>query len=104
MPQTCVRPRRDLSSGAVLSRVAIVETELPCRNALFEGAGLTLAAYEHVRHPVAASWQDFADKFALRTDTFVDRLPDAEFAAGIAALRAHAARHAGDVHLFVFGV
>jgi len=34
---------------------------LPSRNevfALFEGAGLTLEAYERVRHPVAASWQD----------------------------------------------
>jgi ubiquinone/menaquinone biosynthesis C-methylase UbiE len=92
---------------------AIVETELPSRNevfTLFEGAGLTLEAYERVRHPVAASWQDLADKLALRADSFLARLPDAEFAAGIAALRAHAARHAGDgaiiehVHLFVFGV
>src|SRR5262245_34971757 len=50
---------------------AIVDTELPSRNevfTLFEGAGLTLAAYE--RHPVAAHWQDLADKPALRAHSF----------------------------------
>jgi ubiquinone/menaquinone biosynthesis C-methylase UbiE len=92
---------------------AIVESELPSRNevfALFEGAGFTLVAYELVRHPVAASWQDLADRLALRADSFLARLPDAEFAPGIAALRAHAAQHASagaiieHVPLFVFGL
>ncbi|HEY7083905.1 MAG TPA: methyltransferase domain-containing protein [Hyphomicrobiaceae bacterium] len=91
---------------------AIVASELPSRNevfALFEGAGFTLVAYELVRHPVAASWQDLAARLALRADSFLARLPDAEFAAGIAALRAHAAdANAGaiiePVHLFVFGL
>jgi hypothetical protein len=91
----------------------IVDTELPSRNevfALFEGAGLSLQAYELVRQPIAASWQDLADKLALRADSFLARLPDAEFAAGMATLRAHAAHHATGgaiiehVHLFVFGV
>jgi len=91
---------------------AIVETELPSRNevfALFEGAGLSLQAYELVRQPIAASWQDLADKLALRADSFLARLPDAEFAAGMATLRDHAAHHATGgaiiehVHLFVFG-
>jgi len=92
---------------------AIVETELPSRNevfALFEGVGLSLEAYELVRHPIAASWRDLADKLALRADSFLARLPDAEFAAGIAALRAYAGQHASGpaiiehVHLFVFGI
>jgi SAM-dependent methyltransferase len=91
----------------------IVETELPSRNevfALFEDAGLSLEAYEVVRHPIAASWLDLADKLALRADSFLARLPDAEFAAGITALRAHASEHESDgaiiehVPLFVFGV
>src|SRR5262245_5621148 len=88
---------------------AIVETELPSRNqvfALFERAGLRLEAYELVSHPIAANWQELADKLSLRADSFLARLPDADFAAGIAALRAHAARQgSGDaitehVHLF----
>ena len=91
---------------------AIVEAELPSRNevfALFEDAGLSLETYELVRHPLAASWRELADKLALRADSFLARLPDAEFAAGIAALRAHAAQHPSGgpviehVHLFVFG-
>jgi ubiquinone/menaquinone biosynthesis C-methylase UbiE len=91
---------------------AIAEAELPSRDevfALFEGAGLRLEAYELVSHPLAASWQELADKLALRADSFLARLPDAEFEAGIAHLRAYAARHREDgvigehVPLFVFG-
>jgi ubiquinone/menaquinone biosynthesis C-methylase UbiE len=104
----CVYPQARFFRGFQ----AIVETELPSRDevfALFEGAGLSLEAYEIVKHPIAASWQDLADKLALRADSFLARLPDAEFAAGIAALRAHAARHPSGaiiehVRLFVFGV
>jgi ubiquinone/menaquinone biosynthesis C-methylase UbiE len=92
---------------------AIVDSELPSRNevfALFEGAGFSLAAYELVKHPVATSWRDLAERLALRADSFLARLSDAEFAAGITALRAHASHHASagaiieHVHLFVFGL
>ena len=58
--------------------------------ALFEAAGFRSRAHEPVLHAVAASWQELADKLALRADSFLARLPDAEFEAGIAALRAHA--------------
>ena len=58
--------------------------------ALFEAAGFKSRAHEPVMHAVAASWQELADKLALRADSFLARLPDAEFEAGIAALRAHA--------------
>ena len=58
--------------------------------ALFEAAGFRTRAHEPVMHAVAGSWQELADKLALRADSFLTRLPDAEFEAGIAALRAHA--------------
>jgi ubiquinone/menaquinone biosynthesis C-methylase UbiE len=60
--------------------------------ALFEGAGFRSRVHEIVPHVVATGWQEFADKLALRADSFLARLPDHEFAAGMTALRAHAAR------------
>ena len=59
--------------------------------ALFEGASLRRRAHATVTQVVAATWQEFADKLALRAYSFLARLPDSEFAAGMAALRAHAA-------------
>jgi hypothetical protein len=59
---------------------------------LFEDAGLRSRAHAVVAHAVATSWQEFADKLALRADSFLARLPDSEFHAGMTALRAHAAR------------
>jgi hypothetical protein len=91
---------------------AIVASELPSRDevvALFEGTGLRLCAHEVVPHPVAASWQELADKLALRADSFIVRLPAAEFEAGMAALRAHAANSDASeeitqhIDFFVFG-
>jgi hypothetical protein len=74
---------------------AIAESQLPSRDeiiALFEQAGLRLRAYELVPHTLAASWQELADKLALRADSFLARLPDSAFHSGMAALRAHAAQ------------
>ena len=71
----------------------MVDADLPSSAdviALFEAAGLTSRAHETVTQTVAASWQEFADKLALRADFFLARLPDAEFEAGLAALRAYA--------------
>jgi len=91
---------------------AIVDAQLPSREEvlrLFAGAGLRLCTQEIVPHPIAASWQELADKLALRADSFIVRLPAAEFEAGMAALRAHAAADAGageitqHIDLFVFG-
>jgi hypothetical protein len=59
--------------------------------ALFEGASLRKRAHEIVTQVVAANWQEFVDKLSLRADSFLTRLPDSEFAAGMAALRDHAA-------------
>lgn len=91
---------------------AIVDSELPSRDevvALFEGTGLRLRAHEVVPHPVAATWQELADKLALRADSFIVRLPAAEFETGMAALRAHAANSNASeeitqhIDFFVFG-
>jgi len=57
---------------------AMIERELPSRDdvvALFESAGLRLSTYRRVAHPVATSWAEFADKLALRADSFLARLP-----------------------------
>jgi ubiquinone/menaquinone biosynthesis C-methylase UbiE len=82
-------PQRRFFSGLQ----AIIDAQLPSRDevvALFEGADLRLHAYQLVQHPLVAGWQELADKLALRADSFLVRLPDAEFAAGLAALRAYA--------------
>jgi len=70
-----------------------VAAELPSSAdvvALFAAAGLPSRAHAIVTHAVAASWQEFADKLALRADSFLARLPDSEFESGLAALRAYA--------------
>lgn len=91
---------------------AIVDSQLPSRAevaALFEGTGLRLLACDTVATRSAGGWDEFADKIALRADSFVVRLPMSEFEAGMAALRAYAARdERGDpvvqeVNFFVFG-
>lgn len=74
---------------------------------LFEGVGFEKRAHELVNHTVATGWPEFADKLALRADSFLARLPDGEFEVGMAALRAHAAAAAPeaiteDIDFFVF--
>ena len=59
-------------------------------DAAFSAAGFTQSHHEVVPHAMAASWQEFADKVALRADSLVARLSDADFAAGMGALRRHA--------------
>jgi ubiquinone/menaquinone biosynthesis C-methylase UbiE len=90
----------------------MIKNELPLRDevvAIFENAGLQLAAYQRVSHFVATGWRDLADKLAMRADSFLTRLPEAEFEAGMAALTAYA-NHCDpldaiieDIHFFVFG-
>jgi ubiquinone/menaquinone biosynthesis C-methylase UbiE len=91
---------------------AIVASQLPSRDevaALFEDTGLRLLASEVVATQSTGSWGDFADKIALRADSFIVRLPMSEFESGMTALRAHAARDDGsdpvvqEVNVFVFG-
>ena len=90
---------------------AIVDDQLPSRDevvALFEAAGLRLQAYQVVEARLARSWGEFADKLALRADSFIVRLPKDEFDDGMAALRARARQSDGTerivdhIHFFVF--
>ena len=88
----------------------MLEAELPSAAEiifLFEAAGLKGCAHQLVAHTLATDWQHFSDKLALRADSFLARLPDEEFAAGVAKLRAHAAQSAPEnvtemIDFFVF--
>ena len=70
---------------------------------------MRLEGYERVSYRLASSWQEVADKLALRADSFIVRLPEAEIAAGLAAMRAYVApKDAHDeltdhLHFFAFG-
>jgi SAM-dependent methyltransferase len=72
---------------------SLIENELPSRSeviAMFEDGGLRLISHQRVAHFLAANWRDLADKLAMRADSFLARLTDAEFEAGMAALRCYA--------------
>ena len=74
--------------------LALIEQTLPSNAAVpnqFENAGFKTRAHELVQQCVAANWQEFAEKIALRADSLLVRIPDADFEAGMAALRAFAA-------------
>lgn len=62
----------------------------------FREAGFDVASHEIVMSEVGASWLDYAQKIALRADSILVQLTDAEFAAGLAALRTHAAAQPAD--------
>src|SRR5262245_11611771 len=91
--------------------VPIIEAELPSPGEmieLFEAAGFKCRAHKLVPHPLAENWHALSDKLALRADSFLARLPDADFEAGLAALRAYAAGRPSheqiteQIDLFVF--
>ena len=113
----CVRnSTRDLTYPAhrfFPSTLTTLKSELPSRDeiiVLFENAGLRLRTYQLVSHRLATSWLDLADRTAMRVDSFLVRLPDAEFEAGMAALRAYALTRDRDesvvenIDFFIFGV
>ena len=74
----------------------------------FAAAGFEVAAQSTVAQHVAPNWPTYADKIALRADSFVARLADAEFRTGLAEMRRYAAAANLDVpvtvnlDLFVF--
>ena len=89
----------------------LIESELPTRSDLrsvFETAGLATAAHEIVRQTVASNWREFVQKSSLRADSFLARLSDADYEAGMTELRAHSATVDMDepvveeIDLFVF--
>jgi SAM-dependent methyltransferase len=62
----------------------------------FINAGFELMRHEVVMSETAASWSDYAERVALRADSILIQLSEAEFADGLAALRAYAARQRPD--------
>lgn len=58
---------------------------------VFEGAGFRASASDVIVQRIAPSFASYADKVATRADSILAGLSDAEFTAGLAALRSHAA-------------
>jgi ubiquinone/menaquinone biosynthesis C-methylase UbiE len=72
---------------------AFIERELPSRQRIkdtFEAVGFEMKTHLLVRHVMAANWTAYAEKLALRANSFLARLSAEEFETGIARLRAYA--------------
>jgi ubiquinone/menaquinone biosynthesis C-methylase UbiE len=72
----------------------LIAAELPARDdiqRIFLNTGFRRAAHQVIRHVVARNWQSYVHKSALRADSFLARLSNESFDAGMAGLRAHAA-------------
>jgi len=70
----------------------LIESELPARDevrSIFAAAGFAVSAHRIVTQIIASDWSSFVEKSALRADSFLARLSDDEFDAGMAALRSH---------------
>jgi ubiquinone/menaquinone biosynthesis C-methylase UbiE len=88
---------------------SLIESELPTRSdvtSVFETAGFTAVAHEIVRQTVASTWRQFVEKSSFRADSFLARLSDEDYEAGMVELRAHAAAAdepvVEEIDLFVF--
>ncbi|MCG8690230.1 MAG: class I SAM-dependent methyltransferase [Minwuiales bacterium] len=71
----------------------IVEEQLISRiqmKNIVEGAGFGTVTHKPVTHQMSPNWRTFAEKMALRADSFVARLPDDVFEKGMTGLRAYA--------------
>ena len=70
----------------------MLDADLPSRDEIwsnFVAAGFAPRHHEIVTEAVAPDWPSFVGKSALRADSFLARLSDAEFDQGMTALRAH---------------
>ncbi len=56
----------------------------------FSTAGFKAVIHKAIPHRIAPDWASYADKQAKGADSFLARLPEGDFQAGITALRAHA--------------
>ena len=56
----------------------------------FRSAGFKAVTHKAVAHFLAPDWVSYTDKLAKRADSFLARLCDEDFHAGITALRAYA--------------
>lgn len=74
----------------------------------FVNAGFELRTHEVVMSKTATSWQEYAERVALKADSILIQLTEDEFAEGLAALRTHAAQQSASaaviepVDLFAF--
>jgi len=78
---------------------AMLYAELPSKDEIranFIASGFAPSHYEIVTEVVASDWHIFAQKSALRADSFLARLSDMEFDQGMAALRAYIANFTAD--------
>jgi SAM-dependent methyltransferase len=88
----------------------LLEQRLPTlvfqRN-VFELAGFTLLSSDVITQQVAADWPEYADKVSLKADSILVSLDDAEFEAGLVALRSAAITNnlpvTEPIDLLVFG-
>jgi ubiquinone/menaquinone biosynthesis C-methylase UbiE len=62
----------------------------------FVEAGFDCVSHQVVRSELASDWPTFAERTALRADSILQRLSDAEFAEGMERLRLHAATAQAD--------
>jgi ubiquinone/menaquinone biosynthesis C-methylase UbiE len=108
--RTCTRDINYPQSRFFPGILPMLKADLPSADeiiVLFEAVGLRTRAHQLVMHTLATDWQQLTDKLVLRADSFLARLPDEEFAAGMAKLRAHAAQSAPEpitemIDFFVF--
>ena len=78
---------------------AMLYAELPSKDEIranFIASGFAPSHYETVTEVVASDWHVFAQKSALRADSFLARLSDMEFDQGMAALGAYMANFTAD--------
>lgn len=86
---------------------AVVDEHQPPQGEIvdtFTAQGFALAAHDLIFQSMAANWSELADKAALRADSNLLRLDDADFQQGLAKMRAAAPgdRIGLNVDLFVF--
>lgn len=74
---------------AAIGKVATVE-------ATFAAAGFETTLHEVFMSETAANWSHYAQRVSLRADSILVQLSEAQFAEGLAALRAYAAQHADE--------
>ena len=78
---------------------AMLDADLPSGDDIkttFVTTGFVTKHHAIITEMVAADWPEFVRKSALRADSFLARLSDAEFNQGMAALRAHVAENPND--------
>jgi len=69
---------------------SIIESQLIYRQTLieiFSAKGFDLTAHQTIWHEISQNWSSFADKIALKADSFVARLEENEFRSGLSAIQ-----------------